>query len=130
MGYFANLFVKASEIGRLRDERDYLQQCLNREIATNVLLQHQIIDERKAKDRFVNRFCNQLSVKAGLIGVFTKDEPKQPKLPEVYSPEVENKITAAAEMQRNADIDAGFDPQPIEFYAGQIREDPEKWLPH
>lgn len=90
------------------------------------LTEKALIDERKAKDKFVLRHSDMMSQKAGLVPAFIKDaEPKEPHKP---NPEEEDRIHSMAEMQRTADIDEGLEPYPIEWYENKLRENPEQYL--
>lgn len=110
-------------MSRLSDERDYLETCLNREIARNVLLEKQIVDERKSKDKFMLRYCDQVSVQNKLYATFSKDaEAKEPDKPLELSPDEEAEVRWTAKIQRDADIDAGMNVSPIEEYENAIRE--------
>lgn len=126
-------FATASELDFQTKRADWLAAELEKVEKKLALAEQALKDERKSKDKFVLTAMDQISVKAGLFGQFRKSADKPKDKPPEYSPEMEGRIMAAAELQRNADIDNGFDPQPVEFYADKIRQDPngpEGWMPH
>lgn len=130
MGFIRNLFAKANTIDRLADERDYLQSCLDRETYRNGELEKQIIKERNRVDKFLLRYADNLSVKNGLYAKFTQDakelEPQKESAPEPVS----EKITWAAEKNREADVQfyGEENVQPIEVYVKEISENPEQFI--
>jgi len=125
MGYIRNLFAKATEIDRLQGRCDYLQSCLDREIWKNQHLDEQIVAERKAKDKFVLRYADQISRQAKLPEHFVDDvTPKEAPKPEPLTMAEEEKVRWAAIELRNADIDSGRDAPPLETYINAIKEDP------
>lgn len=129
-------FDQANQISSLQREVAYLTRQLQAtegrlEVAEakNALLDKEVLAERARKDKFVNKFCDQLSVQQKLHGVFVEKEPVKRSKP-VYTADVEMQIEQTARMQREVDEQAGLTPLALEDYADLIREDPEKYLPH
>lgn len=123
-------FATASELDFQTKRADWLAAEVEKLEQKLALAEAAIKDERKAKDKFILTAMDQISVKAGLFGQFQKQEKPKEVKPPSYSPEMEARIEAAAKLQREADIDGGYDPHPIEWYVNQIKDNPEAFLPH
>lgn len=129
MGFVRNLFAKATEIDRLRDERDTARMYLHRADTRIEVLEKQLQTERDKKDKFMLKYCDQISVQHKLYGVFAKDDTPKPEKPIELSPEEEADVQWLAQTQRNADIDLGKDVPDISVYETAIRQDPKRFMP-
>lgn len=136
--WFRNLFRTAGEVASLTRECLFLQK--EREVLESRVAQHErkielleksVLAERARKDKFVMQFCNQLSVKNKLYGVFTDstEETKPKELPQstlnVF--EQEELRLQAIEWQRQ-DIENGMPELPLEVYLTKMSANPENFI--
>ncbi len=120
---------QAAEIERLTRELDFsarqllfAQQRIDDSDEDIKTLKKELKSERAAKDKFMLRYCDQVSVQNKLYGVFGKDAEPDKKLDNYVSPEEMDRIHNAAVAQREADIADGLDPWEIEHYETIIRD--------
>lgn len=126
-------FRQASEITRLTNEVDFLtrrlhfaQGRIDADEQRIEILEKAVKSERDKRDKFVCVAMDKLAGKSTQSferTLFPKEEPP-------VKPDVDNTaVTLAAELNREMDIQAGYDPQPLDFYISAIEQDPQKYLP-
>ena len=101
-------------------EKVLAERELSRVEQRATLLETALDSERKAHNLVLRRYADQVSKQVGLPQHFVADS--KPKPEEVPDPDVEARIMTLAKMQRDADIDNGEDPWPLEDYANEIRK--------
>lgn len=137
MAFLRDIFTKARKIDDLTSRYDLLEeryQALQNDYgrleAKYDLAEKAIKSERASKDRFMLRYCDQMSERQRNSGLFTKDaEPKviAPVI-DVLSVEEEAQIQYAAEMMRQTDLDANIEAPPIEKYIEIVRKNPSHYI--
>lgn len=129
-----NLFNQARRIADFKREVDFLSRQLEfteqRAISAEariVKLDKRVEFERSKFDKFVYVAMDKLTKNAG---TFQKSllPPVVEKLVEL-SPDEQSQIEWVAQLNRDADVDAGYEPQPLEFYIDAIKADPQKYSP-
>lgn len=131
MSFWSNWLAQRAEIDRLRDQVDFLSHHLEREDEQNQLLRSALEKESADHKRTLRRVADQASKQLGLPQHFVRDgEPKvEPPPPEIdESQEASEMIRWQAQVQMEADIEAGITPQPLEYYLKVIRENPTKYI--
>lgn len=129
-----NIFRKAAEIDRLENELDFsrrqlqfAQDRIDSLELKNELLEKTIKSERAKHDKFVAAAMDKLTKNTGTFQkIVTPPEPQ--KEPEISEQEM-LRIEAAAQLQRDADVASGYEPQNLDFYVSEIKKDPARYLP-
>lgn len=126
MGLIGNLFRKAQDLD-FQDRRIViLESDLARANLELGLAKKAIDTARNSENKTLRRHADMMSQKAGLTPTFVKDaEPKKGLAPD---PDGEERIHSIATIQRQADIDDGLEPEPIEFYVGKLRDNPDPFI--
>lgn len=136
MGFFSKWFNQAAQLDTLGRDLDFeqrksseLEKLLIREEDKNALLEKEIKRVNTAKDKIVLRYADQVSKQVGLPQHFVSDVIEKPvkDKPEIDLAK-EAQITWLAEENRQADIDRGIEPQPIEWYEDILRENFDKYV--
>lgn len=131
MKFLRNLFVP--EIAQLTREALLYKRLYEAECEKNAVLEKAVITERRAKDKFVNTFCDQISKQNGLPMVF-KEKVEQPKPePEPLSLAEEESIKYIAQQLQDddramAEQGENMPVYQLEDYIAAIRQDPSKYL--
>jgi len=129
-----NWFNQASQLKDYKREVDFLTRQL--EFAESRALRAEgerdlalkaIVTERTKHDKFVAVAMDKLTKNTGAFQKVVQ-EPLPLKPPEP-DPIEDAKILAAAEENRDADIEGGFEPWPLEEYARRIKGDLKTYLP-
>ena len=108
------------EIEFLQREKVYLESECTRQDQRISLLETALAKEQKDHNLALRRYADQVSKQVGLPQHFVADA--KPKPEEVPDPDLEARIMTLAKMQRDADIDNGENPWPLEDYANEIRK--------
>lgn len=130
---FRKWFNQASEIVRLSNELDFTRRQLgfaqvriDDAEAKVEALEKSVKSEREKRDKFICLAMDKIAGKTSQSFERTMfPKPVEPVKPDADPTSVE----LAAELNREADIAAGFDPQPLDFYVKAIENDPQKYLP-
>lgn len=108
-----------TEVAMLRAQNEKLEWKVEK-------LEAEVRSERSKKDKFVNQYCNQISQKNGLYGVF-EDAPKPRKVeqePRELTQAETDKINYLAEQTRLLDLENDID-KPLHVYIEQMMK-PDK----
>lgn len=136
MTWWNKWITQARTIESLRLEASFLTRrnqellgLLEREEQRNELLETALTTELKDHKRTLRRVADQASKQLGLPQYFVKDaeEPKPPPVIETDEAQ-ESMIRWQAEMQRQADLDAGITAAPLDHYIEVIRQNPHKYI--
>jgi hypothetical protein len=107
-----------AEVSLLRSQSDKLEWKVAE-------LEKEVRSERNKKDRFVTQYCNQISQKNGLYGVFEDKKPREvEKTERNLSQAEEDKLYWLATQMREDDLQNDLD-KPIDTYLNQMKQ-PDK----
>lgn len=138
MGLWANWFRQREEIRRLEIALEYATQrqddlaaLLNREETRNALLEKSVTKEYADHKLTLRRVADQASKQLGLPQHFVRDgesRPVSPPPPGLEPPSEDAYVLWQAQAQRDADIEAGINPAPLQHYIDIIKEAPNKYV--
>ncbi len=130
MGYFANLFAKASTIDRLTNELALLRGERDRAVWERERLNDEVRSERSKRDRDASKYLRILTTKNGANGnLFIEKEPVTSEERKPFTDEQEAFIMSIAQDFVDDEIAKGYEPKPIEVYAQSIRDNADEYLP-
>lgn len=138
MGFWSNWIGQRNEIERLTKElafetrqRVELSNLLDREEKKNALLESALTKEYSDHKKTLRRVADQASKQLGFPQHFVRDGeesksviPPPPDLDDAPDP----LILWQAQVQRDADIESGITPAPLEHYISVITENPNKYI--
>ncbi len=137
MGFWANWVRQREEIRQLTWELslktlrvDELLDLLNREETRNGLLEAALAKESSAHNLTLRRVADNASKQLGLPQGYVKDGQTAsvtPPPPDAGTSD-DPYVLWQAQAQRDADIEAGINPAPLEHYVSVIKEAPNKYV--
>lgn len=115
-------FDNRARIAELQAEVKFLRAQNQTLEWKNTELEKEVRAERNKKDKFVTQYCNQISQKNGLYGVFEeKKAEKKESQPRSLTPKDEEKLNFFAEQMRAEDLQNDVE-RPLDFYLNQIKQ--------
>ena len=122
MGFIRDMLRTAGEISTLTSQLKFSQNENERLVWQITELEKTVKSERAAKDKFVNKFCDQISKQQGLPMKFEEKAPPPPPEPVKVSAYDEMQIEQLAkQMQDNALQVDGLDLS-LDFCVERVRE--------
>ncbi len=128
--FVSKFWNQARRIDLLERELEYTHNLLDKETQKNALLESALTKEYSDHKKTLRRVADQACKQIGLPQVYVRDGEEKPVIPPPSGNDspVSELVLWQAQEQRNADIEAGITPAPIDYYVSIIKENPTGFI--